>query len=56
MNRYGLSMADAVHEEQEPAADIYAFNDPTKKKMKILQLTQENFGLTNLVKMQLVSF
>ncbi len=27
---YGLSMADAVHEEQEPAADVYAYSDPSR--------------------------
>jgi 5-oxoprolinase (ATP-hydrolysing) len=30
LSAYGLSMADAVAEEQEPAADIYKFSDPSK--------------------------
>jgi len=30
LSAYGLSMADAVHEEQEPTAAIYAYSDESK--------------------------
>lgn len=30
LSAYGLSMADAVYEEQEPAADIYQYSDPSR--------------------------
>jgi len=32
LSAYGLSMADAVNEEQEPAADVYEYSDPAKAK------------------------
>ncbi len=32
LSAYGLSMADAVSEEQEPAAGIYEYSDPSKKQ------------------------
>mmetsp|Transcript_6660 Transcript_6660/g.9775 ORF Transcript_6660/g.9775 Transcript_6660/m.9775 type:complete len:1388 (-) Transcript_6660:186-4349(-) len=32
LSAYGLSMADAVNEDQEPAADTYQYSDPSRSK------------------------
>ena len=32
LSAYGLSMADAVNEKQEPAAAVYEYSDPTRAK------------------------